>query len=55
MHADVCYWPKADIRVAPHMSAFGGEADMASRRCKCLLLTQSGHSVEAVAANGKPV
>jgi hypothetical protein len=25
---DVRYWPKADSLVAPHMSAFGGKADM---------------------------
>ena len=32
---------KRTYLVAPHMSAFGGKADM---HCKCLLLTQSGHS-----------
>ena len=31
---------KRTYLVAPHMSAFGGKADM---HCKCLLLTQSGH------------
>ena len=25
---DVRYWHKADIPFAPHMSAFGGKADM---------------------------
>ena len=24
----VCCWPKADMRFAPHMSAFRGKADM---------------------------
>ena len=28
---------------APHMSAFGGKADMAVLHCTCLLMTQSGH------------
>ena len=28
---------------APHMSAIGGKADHNGLRCKCLLLTQSGH------------
>ena len=31
MHADVRYWPIADILVAPHMSAFGGKADTVTR------------------------
>ena len=26
--ADVRYWHKADIAIAPHMSAFGCKADM---------------------------
>jgi hypothetical protein len=26
--ADVRYWPKAGMTVAPHTSAFGGKADM---------------------------
>ena len=26
--AIVRFWPKADIAIAPHMSAFGGKADM---------------------------
>ena len=43
--ADVRYWHKADIRVALHMSAFGGKADIALLHCKYLLLTQSGHGV----------
>jgi hypothetical protein len=30
--------------VAPHMSAFGGKADMASTIAKCPLMTQSGLS-----------
>jgi hypothetical protein len=25
---DVRYWPKADMAVAPHMSVFGGKADI---------------------------
>ena len=29
--------------VAPHMSAFGGKADMTFCSCKCPLMTQSGH------------
>ena len=28
---------------APHMSAFGGKADIAVLHCTCPLLTQSGH------------
>ena len=39
----VRYWPKADIASAPHMSAFGGKADM-TYCSKCPLMTQSGHS-----------
>ena len=33
--------------VAPHMSAFGGKADMRFLHCKCLLMTQSGHCLIA--------
>jgi hypothetical protein len=40
---NVRYWPKADILVAPHMSAFGGKADM----------TVCGKSAFAVAIGGK--
>ena len=34
---------KRTCRVALHMSAFGGKADMTVLHCTCLLLTQSGH------------
>ena len=38
--------------VAPHMSAFGGKADMTFCSCTCLLLTQSGHSPKLGFASG---
>ena len=34
---DVRYWHKADIRFALHMSAFGGKADIALARRRCLI------------------
>src|SRR5690242_15605514 len=36
---------KRTCRAGPHMSAFGGKADMAFLHCICLLLARSGHSV----------
>ena len=33
MKRDVRYWHKADIPIAPHMSAIGGKADM-TRTCR---------------------
>jgi hypothetical protein len=43
-HGDIAmsaYGPNQTWPSAPHMSAFGGKADMAY--CKCPLMTQSGH------------
>ena len=34
---------KRTFLFAPHMSAFGGKADMTGLHCTCPLLTQSGH------------
>jgi hypothetical protein len=44
---DVRYWHLVDISVAPHMSAFGGKADIILGKAdikKCPLMTQSGHA-----------
>ena len=40
---------KRTCRVALHMSAIGGKADMRSRTAKCPLLTQSGHPRKVLA------
>ena len=42
---------KRTCRVAPHMSAFAGKADMNVLHCTCLLLTQSGHSLVGLLAS----
>ena len=34
---NVRYWHLADMASSPHMSAFGGRADMTFLRCTCLL------------------
>jgi hypothetical protein len=40
------------LLVAPHMSAFGGKADM-TRGAKCRLLTQSGHGCRSERVPGR--